>query len=73
MNQKNTQGLAGVNAGETAIASVGKGHGLKYRGYDIYDLAKHTLALKKSLSLRLTNCLIRSITNSTYLRSKKND
>ena len=28
MNQKNTQGLAGVNAGETAIASVGKGHGL---------------------------------------------
>lgn len=41
MNQKNTQGLAGVNAGETAIASVGKGHGLKYRGYDIYDLAKH--------------------------------
>ena len=40
MNQTNTQGLDGVIAGETAIASVGKGHGLKYRGYDIYDLAK---------------------------------
>lgn len=39
MSQKNAQGLAGVVAGETSIASVGKGHGLKYRGYDIYDLA----------------------------------
>lgn len=37
---KNTAGLAGVTAGETAIATVGKGGvGLTYRGYDIYDLA----------------------------------
>ncbi len=33
-------GLAGVNAGETAICTVGKeGAGLTYRGYDIYDLS----------------------------------
>jgi 2-methylcitrate synthase len=43
MGTINQQGLAGVNAGETAIASVGKGHGLSYRGYDIYDLAEHCL------------------------------
>ena len=36
-----TGGLAGVIAGLTAISSVGKGNGLKYRGYDIYDLAEH--------------------------------
>ncbi len=37
---KKTGGLAGVTAGETAIATVGKqGAGLTYRGYDIYDLA----------------------------------
>ena len=36
-------GLAGVIAGETAIATVGKGHGLSYRGYDIYDLADNAL------------------------------
>ena len=37
-----TGGLAGVVAGETAIATVGKeGAGLTYRGYDIYDLAEH--------------------------------
>lgn len=35
-------GLAGVTAGETAIATVGKeGAGLTYRGFDIYDLAEH--------------------------------
>ena len=35
-------GLAGVTAGETAIATVGKeGAGLTYRGYDIYDLAEN--------------------------------
>ena len=34
-------GLAGVVAGETAIASVGKeGKGLSYRGYSIHDLAE---------------------------------
>ncbi len=37
---RKTGGLAGISAGETAIATVGKaGAGLTYRGYDIYDLA----------------------------------
>ncbi len=37
-----TAGLAGVIAGNTAIATVGKeGKGLTYRGYSIYDLADH--------------------------------
>jgi 2-methylcitrate synthase len=37
---KKPGGLAGVTAGETAIATVGKeGAGLTYRGYDINDLA----------------------------------
>ena len=40
--KKKTGGLAGVIAGSTAIATVGKeGAGLTYRGYDIYDLAEH--------------------------------
>ncbi len=34
-------GLAGVVAGKSAICTVGTGHGLNYRGYDIYDLAKY--------------------------------
>ena len=38
---KKTGGLAGVIAGNTAISSVGKGNGLKYRGYDIYNLAEN--------------------------------
>lgn len=38
---KKSGGLAGIIAGETAISSVGKGNGLKYRGYDIYDLSEH--------------------------------
>ena len=34
--------MAGVVAGETAIATVGKeGKGLNYRGYSIHDLAEH--------------------------------
>ena len=38
----NTAGLAGVVAGQTAIATVGKeGKGLNYRGYSIHDLAAH--------------------------------
>ena len=39
---KNTKvgGLAGVSAGQSAICTVGTGHGLNYRGYDIYDLAR---------------------------------
>ena len=40
--KKKAGGLAGVTAGETAIATVGKeGAGLTYRGYDIGDLAEH--------------------------------
>ncbi|MCA1798409.1 MAG: 2-methylcitrate synthase [Xanthomonadaceae bacterium] len=40
--KKKTGGLAGITAGSTAIATVGKeGAGLTYRGYDIYDLAEH--------------------------------
>src|SRR4029079_5339240 len=36
-------GLAGVIAGRTAIATVGKeGKGLTYRGYSIYDLAENS-------------------------------
>ncbi len=39
---KKTGGLAGVIAGQTAIATVGKeGKGLTYRGYSIHDLAGH--------------------------------
>jgi 2-methylcitrate synthase len=39
--KKKTGGLAGVVAGETAIATVGKaGKGLSYRGYSIHDLAE---------------------------------
>jgi 2-methylcitrate synthase len=38
---KKSGGLAGVVAGQTAIATVGKeGKGLTYRGYSIYDLAE---------------------------------
>ena len=41
---KKPGGLAGITAGETAIATVGKeGAGLTYRGYDIYDLAEHAV------------------------------
>lgn len=39
--KKKAGGLAGVTAGETAIATVGKaGSGLNYRGYSIYELAE---------------------------------
>ena len=42
ISKKNPGGLAGVVAGETAIATVGlEGKGLSYRGYSIHDLAKH--------------------------------
>lgn len=41
-SKKNPGGLAGVVAGETAIATVGlEGKGLSYRGYSIHDLAEH--------------------------------
>ncbi len=40
---KKKGGLAGITAGQTAIATVGKeGKGLTYRGYSIYDLAEHS-------------------------------
>jgi 2-methylcitrate synthase len=32
-------GLRGISAGETSISTVGDGHGLRYRGYDVVDLA----------------------------------
>ena len=34
-------GLAGIVAGDSAISTVGLGTGLNYRGFNIYDLAKH--------------------------------
>src|SRR6266478_9472623 len=43
MATDNTAGLAGIVAGRTAIATVGKeGKGLTYRGYSIYDLSEHS-------------------------------
>ncbi|MBI3067142.1 MAG: 2-methylcitrate synthase [Deltaproteobacteria bacterium] len=43
MATDNAAGLAGVIAGETSIATVGKqGKGLTYRGYSIHDLAEHS-------------------------------
>ena len=38
-SKKKVGGLAGVVAGKSAIATVGTGAGLFYRGYNIYDLA----------------------------------
>ena len=41
--EKDTRGLRGISAGQTAIATVGKeGFGLTYRGYDIAELAEHS-------------------------------
>lgn len=37
---KKVGGLAGISGGESAICTCGTGHGLNYRGYDIYDLAR---------------------------------
>jgi 2-methylcitrate synthase len=43
MAQDTHAGLAGIVAGRTAIATVGKeGKGLTYRGYSISDLAEHS-------------------------------
>ena len=39
ITDKKSTGLRGVSAGETAIATVGDGHGLRYRGYDVAELA----------------------------------
>ena len=39
MAEKKPAGLAGVEAGETAICTVNaETHDLEYRGYSIYDL-----------------------------------
>lgn len=41
---KKKGGLAGVTAGQTAVATVGKeGRGLNYRGYSIFDLAENAV------------------------------
>lgn len=37
-----SKGLAGVNAGDSKISTVGTGYGLNYRGYNIIDLAKYS-------------------------------
>jgi 2-methylcitrate synthase len=43
MSTDKSAGLAGIIAGNTAIATVGKeGKGLTYRGYSIHDLAEHS-------------------------------
>jgi 2-methylcitrate synthase len=43
MTAQNTAGLRGVSAGETGISTVGKeGFGLRYRGYDIAELAERS-------------------------------
>src|SRR5947207_2521042 len=43
MSEKKSGGLASVDAGKTAVSTVGKeGVGLTYRGYDIHDLAAGT-------------------------------
>lgn len=36
------KGLEGISAGETAISSVGEGHGLTYRGYSIDDFCRES-------------------------------
>ncbi len=42
VTERTSAGLRGINAGETAICTVGAEHaGLRYRGYDIRDLAQH--------------------------------
>src|SRR5258708_19553480 len=39
---KKSVALSGVDAGDTALCSVGRsGNDLRYRGYDIFDLATH--------------------------------
>lgn len=41
--EKSDEGLRGVSAGATAIATVGSdGKGLRYRGYDVTELAEHS-------------------------------
>lgn len=43
-DNKSTAGLRGITAGSTALSSVGaEGDSLRYRGYDVEDLAEHAL------------------------------
>jgi 2-methylcitrate synthase len=41
--ERSTAGLRGISAGSTSIATVGsEGSGLRYRGYDVVELAAHS-------------------------------
>ena len=63
--KKKAGGLAGVSAGETAIATVGKeGSGLNYRGYSIHDLAENAVFEEVAFLL-----LHGHLPNSTQLES----
>jgi len=43
MTEQGGRGLRGISAGATAIATVGaEGAGLRYRGYDVAELAEHS-------------------------------
>ena len=53
---KSNEGLDGIIAGDSAISTVGLGLGLNYRGYNIYDLAKHCI-FEEVLHLLLYNKL----------------
>ena len=53
---KSNEGLDGIIAGDSAISTVGLGMGLNYRGYNIYDLAKHCI-FEEVLHLLLYNKL----------------
>lgn len=52
---KKTGGLAGVIAGQSAIATVGQGSGLNYRGYNIKDLAAYCVFEEVSYLLQYGN------------------
>eukprot|EP01084_Bolivina_argentea_P150418 262685_1 len=68
---KYSKGLAGVIAGETAIATVGKkGHGLMYRGYSIDDLTKNCIF--EEIAYLLTRGHLPSNTELTQYRNKIN-
>lgn len=61
-------GLAGVVAGQSAIATVGQaGKGLNYRGYDIHDLANHA-TFEEVAYLLIYGQLPTSTELATYLK-----
>lgn len=41
-NKANPGGLAGISAGDSAIATVGLGNGLNYRGYNVNELSEQS-------------------------------